>query len=370
MEQQTSREEEIDLLELISAMWMARVKIITYGVVAGIIGIVVAFSIPKVYTSHATMVPEMEGGSSTSSSFGSLASIAGINLGDGTSGITASVYPQIVSSTPFIFEFADMPVTVEQKIGADREVTLVEYFTKEYKSPWWSHVMGAPMKILGWGISLFKDIEEEGEGGIDLKKLTKDQALYKKNFSELITLSIDQKSNIISLGVNTQSPEVSLMLADSILVKLQEYMTLYKTSKLRYELESNQNMLAEAQKNYYYADSVYAASLDRTKNLASNVARISLERLQNEKNMTYQIYSQLATQVELNKTKLNAETPILTVIEPATLAIRASSPNKMMIIIAFGFLGGVVAVAPIFIGVLLPKRDDEEGQDEIEKNRI
>ncbi|MFI3259410.1 MAG: Wzz/FepE/Etk N-terminal domain-containing protein [Rikenellaceae bacterium] len=368
MEQQKfQEEEEIDLIELAMSLWAERVKIIKYGVIAGVIGIIVAFSIPKVYTSSVKMVPEMETQSSGGGSMGALASLAGINLGGESVGITAMTYPQIVSSTPFIFEFASMPVQVEDGKDAAgeeifREVTLIEYFTEEYKSPWWSVITGAPMKALGAVLSLFKEKEEE-EGDINdinLKALSKDQDDYRKMFAESVSLSIDQKTFEAALNVNTQSAEVSLMLADSILVRLQEYMTLYKTSKTRSELYSNQNMLAEAQKNYYRADSVYAAAVDRNRNVTSSVAQINIDRLMNEKNLTYQIYSQIAAQVELNRTKLNAETPILTIIEPASMAIKAASPNKPMIVIAFGFLGGVVAVVPIIFAQLMAKKEDED----------
>lgn len=361
MEQQGFQEEEIDLLELFWALWAQKFKIIKYGVIGGVIGIVVAFSIPKVYTSKAVIVPELESSSSSNRSFSSLAALAGISFGGESVGITVLTYPQIVSSTPFIFEFADLPVMVEDKEGV-REVSLIEYFTEEYKSPWWSHVIGAPMKALGAVMSLFKEAEEEmGDVNVvDLKRLSKAQSGYRGVFAEQVFLSMDSKTYMMSLEVNTQSPEVSLMLADEILKKLQEYMTYYKTSKVRSELMSNQSMLNEAQAKYYYADSVYAAALDRTKNVTSSVARISLDRLMNEKNMTYQIYSQLASQVELNKTKLNAETPILTVVEPATLAIKASSPRKSLIVVAFGFLGGVVAAIPTLFAILLGKKEDEE----------
>ncbi len=359
MEQPQIQEEEIDLIELFNALWADRVKIIKYGFIAGLIGIVVSFSIPKVYTVTAEMVPEMESGSSSGGSFGSLASLAGINLGGESTGITASTYPNIVSSTPFIFEFASMPVQLEDE---GREVTLIEYFTQEYKSPWWSHITGAPMKALGAVMSLFREREEEmGDvNQIDIRMLNREQDQYKKIFSEVVLLTMDSKSLTMNLTVSTQSPEVSLMLADEILVKLQEYITLYKTSKLRNELASNVNMLSEAQQKYYRADSIYAAESDRARNVISNMAKISLDRLENEKNMTYQIYNQIAAQVELNRTKLNAETPILTVIEPASLPIRASSPQKALIVIAFGFLGGVVAVVPTLFAVLMGKKEDEE----------
>lgn len=353
MNQHKNIESEIDLIELAKVLWNKRKAIIKSGFIGGCIGIVIAFSLPKVYTSSVVMVPEVQSSSSSMSSLGGLASLAGISIGGESVGITEQLYPQIVASRPFIFEFADMMVDVEGK-----DMTLLEYFVDEYKRPWWSVVFGAPFKALGFVLESFRGEEPEGDGSIDLKALTKDQENYAERFAELINLSIDSKTFVMTLNVSTQSPEISLMLADSLLVALDEYMAMYKTSKIRAELKSNVSMLRKARANYYEADSIYAAAVDSRRNIISKVANISLDRLSNEKDIRYQIYSQIASKVELNKTQLNEQTPILTVIEPATMPIKASSPHKMMILVAFAFLGGAIVVGKETF-IFLQKQDDE-----------
>lgn len=351
------KEEEIDIIELITLIWAQRKFVIKWGFIAACIGVVVAFSIPKVYTSKAVVVPEIKStGSGSSGSLGSLASLAGVNLGGSSVGITEALYPNIVSSTPFVFEFANMEVDLK-----GTKVPLWSYFTEEYSHPWWNYIISFPMKAISWGLGLFKEDLPKGDSNIiNLKSLTKEQSDYKIAFSEYVKFYFDDKTGIATLEVNTQSPELSLMLADSILFQLQSYMTLYKTSKLRSELESNIIMLEQAKRNYYRADSVYAAVADRQKTVISNVALISLDRLQNEKQLTYSVYNQLAAQVELSKVKLNEETPILTVIEPTTLARRASYPKKPIMVIAFGFLGGIAAVGLILGRFFLQNRHKED----------
>ena len=68
-------EEEIDLLELAAKLWKSRRTIFIYAGVAAIIGLVVAFSIPKEYTTTIKLAPELSGSSSPSKKgLGSLAS--------------------------------------------------------------------------------------------------------------------------------------------------------------------------------------------------------------------------------------------------------------------------------------------------------
>lgn len=90
-----------------------------------------------------------------------LAAMAGINLGtsSGEDALSPELYPDIVSSTPFLIELFDVKVK-DQKAKVD--TTLYAYLKEEQRSPWWSAIFSAPFKVLGWTLSLFKDEPEEG----------------------------------------------------------------------------------------------------------------------------------------------------------------------------------------------------------------
>ena len=87
---------------------------------------------------------------------GALAAMAGINLGtsSGEDALSPELYPDIVSSTPFLIELFDVKVK-DQKAKVD--TTLYAYLKEEQRSPWWSAIFSAPFKVLGWTLSLFKD---------------------------------------------------------------------------------------------------------------------------------------------------------------------------------------------------------------------
>ena len=82
---------------------------------AGVIGLVVGFSIPKVYTVSSKLAPEIV--SRTNSSLSSLASIAGVNLNNMSTSdaVYPELYPEIVSSTPFVVELFSIPVEIETR---------------------------------------------------------------------------------------------------------------------------------------------------------------------------------------------------------------------------------------------------------------
>ena len=109
--QSVSNAEEIDLLKLAKSVWRKRAFILKVATAGAVVGLVVAFSIPREYTTTVKMAPE---GVKTSAAGGmaDLAAMAGINLsGQNQSGdgINLMLYPDIVSSTPFIVEMSQIP---------------------------------------------------------------------------------------------------------------------------------------------------------------------------------------------------------------------------------------------------------------------
>ena len=105
------QEEEIDLLELALKVWAERRWILKCCGYAVIVGLVIAFSIPKEYTATATIAPELSDGKS-GGGLSSLAAMAGfnINTSSGADAIYPDLYPDIVSSTPFITGLFNIPV--------------------------------------------------------------------------------------------------------------------------------------------------------------------------------------------------------------------------------------------------------------------
>ena len=74
------------------------------------------------------------------------------------------------------------------------------------------------------------------------------------------------------------------------------------------------------------------------------IYRAEQERLQNEMNLAFQVYTQVAQQLQMAKAKVQEITPVYTVVQPATVPLNAAKPSKMLILVAFVFLAGVGSV--------------------------
>ena len=115
----TPEEQEIDLIELAQKVWSDRKLVLKICGIAAIVGLIVAFSIPKEYTTTVKLVHE-SGTKSGLSGMGALASMAGINLntqGDGDA-LSPELYPEILNSIPFVTELFDVHV-IDQKAKID-----------------------------------------------------------------------------------------------------------------------------------------------------------------------------------------------------------------------------------------------------------
>ena len=174
--QNNMEEQEIDLRELAMKLWPEKKMILKACGWAALVGLVVAFSIPKEYESTVTLAPELNKERSISGGMAALAGMAGINLGgsSGPDALSPELYPDIVKSVPFSVEMFDVKVT--DKDG-ELNTTLYEYLKEEQKQPWWGYITAAPFKALGWVASTIKgEDEEEGDGSVDSFRLTKDQS--------------------------------------------------------------------------------------------------------------------------------------------------------------------------------------------------
>lgn len=330
-----NEEKEIDLMKLLKLLWDNKWKLIKFGALGFCAGVIIAFSIPKEYNTTVKMTPE---GSSTSSSMGgmsALAGMAGINLNSGVDGITSMIYPDIVKSTPFLLEFVDIEVECDGE-----KMSFYHYTTEEQKQAWWGTIISAPMKFVGLVIGLFSGDKKEGNAELNIFKPSLQQKRYISFLHENIGVSTDKKTNILTIVVTTQDALISAIIADSLLSKLQIYMTDYKTSKIRKDLAVKQSMLDDAKQNYYNAEERLAEGLDYNRNITSEKGKVKINRLTNEMDLAFNVYQQLAQQVELTKIQLQNETPIVTIIEPSSVATRATSPNKPLIAIMWAFLGG------------------------------
>lgn len=358
--------DEIDIMELLRKLFKDWKLILKWCCVAAVVGLVIAFSIPKEFTVNTKLTPESVS-KSAGGNLSSLASLAGINLGSMSSAdaVYPDLYPDIIASTPFVVELFPVQVDFQDK----KENLSADYYTylKDYtRGPWWGKVLGFPMKALGWVMGLFREKEEavEGYAALDPRSLTQEQARIANAIRESISLSVDKKTSVISLSVTAQDPNVATRISEEVIDRLKTYVTNYRTEKSRQDLEYFEKLYDEAREAYFTAQQRYASYVDRNQGIILQRVKTEEERLQNEMNLNYQLYNACAQQLQTAKAKVQQETPVFTIINPPQVPLKSSNTSKLTILVASIFLGAVIAAVWILWGrdmiVKLKKPEDEQ----------
>lgn len=337
-------EKEIDLLELAGKLWKAR-KLLGWWALGGIIvGLIVAFSIPREYTATVKLAPESTDGKVGGSGLGALAAMAGIGGGaSGADAVYPQLYPDVMESVPFVVGLFDVRVP-----DKNARATSVRIFLEERTSkPWWGAVMGLPGKMIG-AVSGGEKKEEKKE--IDAFRLSPKEDAIVKALRARVGVNVDTKTSVVSISVTMQDPMVAAVLADTVASRLRKFVTDYRTNKARSDLEYAARLNEEAKDAYYKAQQRYADYQDRNQGIVLQSVRTTGERLQNEMNLAFSLYNQTAQQLQQAQAKVQANTPVFAMLDPATVPLTPSAPRKAMILLGFTFLAFLAGSAWVLFG--------------------
>lgn len=306
-----------------------------------ILACIYLFSIPNVYKCEVMLAPEL----SRSSSANSLASIAnsfGMRLGSNISNGEAlfpTLYPDMVKSVDFKTSLFPIPV---HKKDSTRMMTYYDYLLKEQKRTWWNKAISGTMKFI---VSLISEPKQVGNVQLDPFQLTKQQQAIADMIERKVVCEVDGKTLVITIAVTDQDPLVCATVADSVKYRLQQFITDYRTRKARVDLEYNQKLYHETKTRYEKARRDYAAFADANQDLILESVRSRRADLENEMQMQYNAYTQVAAQLTAAKARVQEETPAFTTIQRATVPVKKAGParaKKLLVFLFLAFLGTTI----------------------------
>lgn len=346
-------EVEIDLMDLFRKIISIRKTIYKAAGIGVLIGVIVSLSIPKQYTVKVTLSPEIGNSKNSNGLVGLAASFLGNGVAPGevTDALNISLSEEIVSSTPFLLELFSMKVDTSRT----ENITLATYL-EEQSSPWWSYIIGFPVKIIDGVKNMFigegsiTTFNNKNRGTIELSKEDAEKITLLK---ELIRASVDKKNTMTSVSVTLQDPRVAAVVADSVVQKLQEAIINYRTSKAKEDCIYLEKLFEERQQEYYTAQKKYADYLDSHDNLILQSVRAEQERLQNDMNLAYQVYSQVANQLQVARAKVQEEKPVFAIVEPAVVPQKPSGIGLKIYLLLFMFLAVLCTVFWKIFGMTL-----------------
>ncbi|MFY0626315.1 MAG: exopolysaccharide biosynthesis protein [Reichenbachiella sp.] len=342
-------EDEIDLIELVKTIWAGRKFIAKVTGTFVLLGLFIALTSRVEYEASCKLLPESQEGSTPNlGGLGGLAGLAGIDLGSmSQSGVLSpQLYPEIVNSLPFILEVMHDTIFFEKN---DLKTTSFHYF-KEIQRPTLfgyltKYTIGLP-GLINESITSDPIIPEEKSEFIRLTK--KDWKIIEK-FKERISINLNDETGIVAISVEMPDPYAAAQLSKRIELMVTEAVTKYKTDKAQNNLSFVKETFSDAKSEFKRVQLKLAKITDRNRNVSSALAEIELRNVENEYNLTFEVYKGLASQVEQAKIKLKEETPVFTVLEPVRIPEDKSKPKRRFIVIAFTICGFLVGAGRFLI---------------------
>lgn len=341
--------DQVDLIEVIKTIWKGRKTIISVTALFILIGLAVTIFSEEEYTAHTTMIPQSkEGGGNMGGSLGGLAAMAGINLGNsgGELSIPPSLYPKIVSSIPFQKELMQTPLSI---LGQANEVTFYDYYKKIHKTGVFGYIKRYTFGLPGIIMNAIKGNHNDNtyipqHENKNLLTISKYEKELIKKLRKQFTIEVNSKDGDIKLTATMPEAKAAAQLTDHARKLLQSAITDFKVQKANEQLSFVEERYIEKKEDFETVQKKLALFRDRNRNVSSALAQTEQERLQAEYNLTYSVYSELAKQLEAQKMQVKENTPVFTIIEPVSIPFERSAPNRLLILIVWAMLGGVVGI--------------------------
>ena len=158
---------------------------------------------------------------------------------------------------------------------------------------------------------------------------------------------------VITINVTDQDPLICATMADSAKTRLQKFITDYRTSKVKVDLEYNKKLYKEAKERYEKARRLYAEFADANQDVILQSVQTKQNDLENEMQLQYNIYQQVVANLQQAEMKVQEETPAFTTLQSATVPVMKAGPKRAQMCLIFLFLAFLGTTAYI-----LYKEDD------------
>ena len=329
--------EAIDFRQVFKAIWKRKLLFIIWLPLTFILSCMYIVSLPRYYTTEMKLAPELENKKS-GGILGSLASSFGFDLSDiqSSDAITPLLYPDLMEDNGFVVSLWKVPVSNQ----ADSiHTTYYDYLDNHQKHAWWEPAMGAVMEV-------FKSDDDDkettnssnsGQSPLNPYVLTKRQNNIAETIRNNIKLGFDKKTYIISISVTDQDPLICKTIADTVMLKLQRFITDYRTRKARIDQAYYQKLSNKAKAEYDSIRNKYVHSADANTDVILESVRAKVEDMENEMQLKYDAYTTFQTQLQAAKAKVQENTPAFTIVKGSAVPIRPAGPKRMIFVAGMTF---------------------------------
>jgi uncharacterized protein involved in exopolysaccharide biosynthesis len=321
----------IDFKALFKVLWKEKWLILVITTLFTLGGAWFAFSLREEFVSEGKLLPEVSAGSG--SSLGGLANLVGIGgfelgLKNNTDAIRPDLYPDVIYSTPFFLRLLEQNFLTKNgdSLLFEQYYHLAVEDSIEYKE------------------SQLQTFKAKPEGVIIINSLTEERI---KDLRTRVTANIDKKSGVISISAKMPDPVVAAQIASYGMHYLTNYVSDYRTEKIKQEVDFLGRKVANARGEFYRDQAKKATYSDQfsAPTIRLQSADIQRERLEADYKMSASVYNELLKKYEEVKIRLQQETPVFQVLNSPVVPNLKSEPKKVIIIFGYTVLGFILSAA-------------------------
>lgn len=291
-----SSTDEIDLREVLSAIWHGKWLIIAVTTVIAFASVIYALSLPNIYKSEVLLAPVGEtGGLKVSGQLGGLAALAGVNLGGG-GGDKTDLALEIIKSREFLGRFIEkydlyVPLMAAKGWSQVDNQLIISPETYNTTTKQWLREAKAPYQPKP---SLLETHEK---------------------FLDLLLVSKDEKSSMVKIAIHYFSPYLAQQWVSLLVKEINE--------------EMRQRELIDAQNSIVYL----------TKQLeVTNIADLRA--------MLFSLIEEQTKTVMLANAR---EEYVFKTVDTAVVAEKKAKPARALIVILSVMLSGILSVLVILV---------------------
>lgn len=319
--------------------------------VALAVSLIIAYSIPDYYECRVEVAPEFQ---TSASDMEAILSMVNSNLlqKKQTDAVYPLLYPDVVYSESFTANLFDVPVsTVDNTV----HTTYIDYLKKHTRSPWWTRALNGVK-------SLFKRSAQGGGDGASVArqgsmlKLTPDQMTMVKAIQGNMIFIVDKKSGLTTLIMRDQDPQVCATVADSVMTRLQRFITAYRTGRARQDSIDKSRIYQQAEREFREAERQSGEFNSRYTDLTQPSLLAKKDELEKMAQMKYQIMADAQNKYQVAKAKVQERKPVFTAVQPVMVSAQNAGPHRGRMVCGFlivAFLGCIAFVFRHRLGDLL-----------------
>lgn len=316
-------------------------------------GLFLAIFSPREFKATSVFVPQTN--QSFTSRYSSIASMMGLDMDmSGSDGpISPKVYPLFLGNPEFLRDLMYSPIHFST---SDEPITIYDYYTNpDYQksnvvNSVLQYTIGLPGLIIGAlspdreDAATVVEVASDAEGvALDpvcpVVYLTKDEAAVAKLLRRNLEMEVDLKRGFLTLTVVMPEARAASEVCETTYQLLKRYVTEFKVTKARANLEYLERQYEEAKADYRRKQERLAVFVDRNRGVISAQASVERSRLESDCELARSLYQELSKNVLSSRVKLEESNVSFAEIAPSMVPHRKSKPSGVVLILVWTILG-------------------------------